>query len=111
MEAWRQWLLGGRKLFSATNNQTHYEPRIPLTPTGLLMEGDYTLVPCLHPTWLRGSFPKTPTQDQANFDAKNHSTDCDATRKASPDSRNESRDAKCQSHKEPEGCADTKTQP
>ena len=42
MEAWRQWLLGGRKLFSATNNKTHYEPRIPLTPTGLLMEGGYT---------------------------------------------------------------------
>ena len=46
MEAWRQWLLGGRKLFSATNNKTHYEPRIPLTPTGLLMEGDYTQTPC-----------------------------------------------------------------
>src|SRR3954468_17856496 len=46
MEAWRQWLLGGRKLFSATNNKTHYEPRIPLTPTGLLMEGGYTQNPC-----------------------------------------------------------------
>jgi hypothetical protein len=45
MEAWRQWLLGGRKLFSATNNKTHYEPRIPLTPTGLLMEGGYTSEP------------------------------------------------------------------
>jgi hypothetical protein len=42
MEAWRQWLLGGRKLFSMTKNKTHYEPRIPLTPTGLLMEGDFT---------------------------------------------------------------------
>jgi hypothetical protein len=42
MEAWRQWLLGGRKLFSATNNKTHYEPGIPLTPTGLLMEGHFT---------------------------------------------------------------------
>jgi hypothetical protein len=25
--------------------KTHYEPRIPLTPTGLLMEGSYTQIP------------------------------------------------------------------
>ena len=36
MEAWRQWLLGGRKnLVQRENNQIH------LTPTGLLMEGVY----------------------------------------------------------------------
>jgi hypothetical protein len=34
MEAWRQWLLGGRKKLCATNKQ-----KIDLTPTGLLMEG------------------------------------------------------------------------
>jgi hypothetical protein len=43
MEAWRQWLLGG--LFSATKKKTHYEPKIPLTPIGLLMEGLYTQNP------------------------------------------------------------------
>ena len=37
MEAWRQWLLGGRKTFVHKKQQ-----RIDLTPTGLLMEGDYT---------------------------------------------------------------------
>src|SRR5215475_13602066 len=43
MEAWRQWLLGGRKtLLCDKRTKTHYEPRILLTPTGLLMEGDYT---------------------------------------------------------------------
>ena len=34
MEAWRQRLLGGRKTF--VSEKEH------LTPTGLLMEGDYT---------------------------------------------------------------------
>jgi hypothetical protein len=43
MEAWRQWLLGRRRTFvSEKEPRTDYEPRIPLTPTGLLMEGDYT---------------------------------------------------------------------
>src|SRR5262249_52681931 len=28
--------------FVSENPRTRYEPRIPLTPTGLLMEGDYT---------------------------------------------------------------------
>jgi hypothetical protein len=37
MEAWRQWLLGGRRK-RAYQKQT----KITLTPTGLLMEGDYT---------------------------------------------------------------------
>jgi hypothetical protein len=41
MEAWRQWLLGGKEVFSAKIKNTHYEPRIPLTPTGLLMEGHF----------------------------------------------------------------------
>jgi hypothetical protein len=30
------------KTFLCEKKITHYEPRIPLTPTGLLMEGDYT---------------------------------------------------------------------
>jgi hypothetical protein len=34
MEAWRQWLLGGKKSFSQKKN-TDFN----LTPTGLLMEG------------------------------------------------------------------------
>jgi hypothetical protein len=34
MEAWRQWLLGGRK-----NNASRSQNKIDLTPTGLLMEG------------------------------------------------------------------------
>ncbi len=34
MEAWRQWLLGGRKKLSNKKTKTY------LTPTGLLMEGD-----------------------------------------------------------------------
>ena len=47
MEAWRQWLLGGEETFvSEKKPGTHYEPRIPLTPTGLLMEGHYTQNPC-----------------------------------------------------------------
>src|SRR5262249_35055970 len=37
MEAWRQWLLGGGK-----NLVQRKTKRIYLTPTGLLMEGDYT---------------------------------------------------------------------
>jgi hypothetical protein len=37
MEAWRQWPLGGRRK-RAYQKQT----KITLTPTGLLMEGDYT---------------------------------------------------------------------
>jgi len=40
MEAWRQWLLGGRRK-RAYQKQT----KITLTPTGLLMEGDYTQNP------------------------------------------------------------------
>jgi hypothetical protein len=36
MEAWRQWLLGGRKSLSQKRNRAH------LTPTGLLMEGVFT---------------------------------------------------------------------
>jgi hypothetical protein len=39
MEAWRQWPLGGRNL-----GQQKYK-RIYLTPTGLLMEGDYAQNP------------------------------------------------------------------
>src|ERR1022692_2526091 len=40
MEGWRQWRLGGRKnLVQRKNKRTH------LTPTGLLMEGDYTQNP------------------------------------------------------------------
>jgi len=43
MEAWRQRRLGGRKTFvSEKEPRTDYEPRIPLTPTGLLMEGHNT---------------------------------------------------------------------
>jgi hypothetical protein len=37
MEAWRQWLLGRRK-----NLVQQKSKRIDLTPTGLLMEGDFT---------------------------------------------------------------------
>ena len=37
MEGWRQWQLGGRKTLSNEKTQGTY-----LTPTGLLMEGDYT---------------------------------------------------------------------
>jgi len=37
MEAWRQWLLGGRK-----NLVQQKEKRFDLTPTGFLMEGDFT---------------------------------------------------------------------
>jgi hypothetical protein len=40
MEAWRQWPLGGRRK-RAYQKQT----KITLTPTGLLMEGDYTQNP------------------------------------------------------------------
>jgi hypothetical protein len=29
MEAWRQWLLGGRKLFSAKKNKTTMNPEFP----------------------------------------------------------------------------------
>jgi len=38
MEAWRQRPLGGREEKRAEQNETS----IHLTPTGLLMEGDYT---------------------------------------------------------------------
>ncbi len=42
MEAWRQWLLGGKRSFVTEKEPRAYdEPRIPLTPTGLLMEGHY----------------------------------------------------------------------
>jgi hypothetical protein len=37
MEAWRQWPLGGRKKLAQSRLR-----RINLTPTGLLMEGDFT---------------------------------------------------------------------
>jgi hypothetical protein len=37
MEAWRQWLLG-----KENNNVPQSQNRSDLTPTGLLMEGDYT---------------------------------------------------------------------
>jgi hypothetical protein len=40
MEAWRQWLLGGRKTLVSEN-----ERKMHLTPTGLLMEGDFTQNP------------------------------------------------------------------
>jgi hypothetical protein len=47
MEAWRQWLLGERKtLLCDKRTKTHYEPRILLTPTGLLMEA-FTLIESL----------------------------------------------------------------
>src|ERR1039457_3259295 len=40
MEGWRQWRLGGRKnLVQRKNKRTH------LTPTGLLIEGDFTQNP------------------------------------------------------------------
>src|SRR6516162_982998 len=42
MEAWRQWPLGRRK--TSVSEQEH---RIHLTPTGLLMEGDFAQTPCL----------------------------------------------------------------
>jgi len=38
----------GEKLFSATKKKTHYEPRIPLTPTGLLMEAITLRIPPTH---------------------------------------------------------------
>jgi hypothetical protein len=45
MEGWRQWQLGGRKPCPTKNQRTL------LTPTGLLMEGDYTSRPGpLHPS-------------------------------------------------------------
>jgi hypothetical protein len=48
MEAWRQWLLGGRKTFVGDQEPgTPYEPRIPLTPTGLLMEAISLIGPLL----------------------------------------------------------------
>jgi hypothetical protein len=54
MEAWRQWLLGRRKNFvQQKNKRTH------LTPTGLLMEGDYTFPPMMSDI---GNF--TPTIEQ-----------------------------------------------
>jgi hypothetical protein len=37
MEAWRQWLLG-----KENNNVPQSQNRSDLTPTGLLMEGDFT---------------------------------------------------------------------
>jgi hypothetical protein len=40
MEAWRQWPLGGKN-----NDVSPSKTRIDLTPTGLLMEGDYTQIP------------------------------------------------------------------
>src|SRR5438270_13012801 len=40
MEAWRQWPLGGTKSFVRCS-----QPRIDLTPTGLLMEGHFTFGP------------------------------------------------------------------
>ena len=41
MEGWRQWLTRPeKKLVQRKNKRTH------LTPTGLLMEGDYTQNPC-----------------------------------------------------------------
>jgi hypothetical protein len=40
MEAWRQWPLGGRK-----KRVPQKSDRTRLTPTGLLMEGDYTQKP------------------------------------------------------------------
>jgi len=45
MEAWRQWLLGRKSTLPWSREKTHYEPKIPLTPTGLLMEGRYTQNP------------------------------------------------------------------
>ena len=42
MEAWRQWRAGEKKKLVE-----HNEKRIDLTPTGLLMEGDYTQNPDL----------------------------------------------------------------
>ena len=38
MEAWRQWPLGRRM----KNGAQQHETEIPLTPAGLLMEGDFT---------------------------------------------------------------------
>jgi len=40
MEGWRQWRLGKEKKLVQRKNK-----RIHLTPTGLLMEGDYTQNP------------------------------------------------------------------
>jgi len=47
MEAWRQWPLGGGR-----KNVSNHETGTHLTPTGLLMEGDYDVIDCiggLHP--------------------------------------------------------------
>ncbi len=46
MEAWRQWRLGGQR----KNGAQHNETEIPLTPTGLLMEGVSTHDPVLEPS-------------------------------------------------------------
>jgi hypothetical protein len=43
MEGWRQRQLGGRK-----NLVQRKHKKIPLTPTGLLMEGDYTFRPLVN---------------------------------------------------------------
>jgi hypothetical protein len=40
MEGWRQWRPGGEETVWPTNSKTN-----PLTPTGLLMEGEYTHCP------------------------------------------------------------------
>jgi len=40
MEGWRQWRLGKEKKLVQRKNK-----RIHLTPTGLLMEGDFTHLP------------------------------------------------------------------
>ena len=45
MEAWRQWLTRREKTLSTKKTRTYYESRIPLTPTGLLMEGLNTQIP------------------------------------------------------------------
>src|ERR1022692_1538833 len=53
MEGWRQWRLGGRKnLVQRKNKRTH------LTPTGLLMEGDYTNYDSARPACTRS--PRAP---------------------------------------------------
>jgi hypothetical protein len=43
MEAWRQWRPGGQRKTGVEQNET----KIPLTPTGLLMEGHYKTNRCL----------------------------------------------------------------
>jgi hypothetical protein len=54
MEGWRQWRLGKEKSLVQRKNK-----RIDLTPTGLLMEGDYTQNPLFRHFERNGDFSPT----------------------------------------------------